>query len=302
MPYDTASGSISTGCGLGGGVVLDGQRRPFELDEYLGSAAAVATQSVYSSGGPPAANPIPVATDAFRMTTTFADLFDRAAEYDVTVDAVGAALAERRSVSQGDADTSTEGGSNASDTDDLPPVDRDPSPARVVADADVLAADLFVGGPAREALDALRPHAWTTLVASDPLLDDAEAVIAALANDGLAADWREAVEAWREPVAQSAGDHPALASAYRGGAMQVVSLDPALTGPQAAAGLRDRMPVSVREPLAFATVFSPARLYPEAVGGEYSAPDRDPRSMESVGNSEDQHPDEDRHPGEDQHR
>jgi len=120
MPYDTASGSISTGCGLGGGVVLDGQRRPFELDEYLGSAAAVATQSVYSSGGPPAANPIPVATDAFRMTTTFADLFDRAAEYDVTVDAVGAALAERRSVSQGDADTSTEGGSNASDTDDLP--------------------------------------------------------------------------------------------------------------------------------------------------------------------------------------
>lgn len=134
------------------------------------------------------------------------------------------------------------------------------------------------------------------MVASDPLLDDAEAVVASLADDGLAADWRGAVEAWREPVAQPAADHPALASAYRGGAMQVVSLDPSLTGPQAAAGLRNRMPVSVREPRAFATVFSPARLYPEAVGGEYPGPDRDPRSMEPVDIGTD------RHPGEDQHR
>jgi len=77
--------------------------------------------------------------------------------------------------------------------------------------------------------------------------------------------------------------------------MQVVSLDPSLTGPQAAAGLRNRMPVSVREPRAFATVFSPARLYPEAVG-EYPGPDRDPRSMEPVDIGTD------RHPGEDQHR
>jgi hypothetical protein len=152
------------------------------------------------------------------------------------------------------------------------------SPARVVADADVLAADLLVGGPARDALDVLREHSWTTLVASDALLDDAEAVVADLADPDLARDWRERLAAWREPVSHPAGDHPALASAYRGGAMQVISLDSALTGPRTAAELRDRLPVSVREPRAFATVFSPERLYPEVVGGEYSGPDRDPRA------------------------
>jgi hypothetical protein len=156
--------------------------------------------------------------------------------------------------------------------------DPEPSPARVVADADVLAADLLVGGSARDALDVLREHSWTTLVASDALLDDAEAVAAALADPDLARDWRERLAAWREPVSHPAGDHPALASAYRGGAMQVISLDPALTGPGTAAGLRDRLPVSVREPRAFATVFSPERLYPEVVGGEYPGPDREPRA------------------------
>ncbi|EMA65487.1 DUF7384 family protein [Halorubrum kocurii] len=231
------------------------------------------------------------------MTATFADLFDRAAEYDADAEAVSEALAERRSASAGDS-----GGIPESDaTDDLPPVDRDPSPARVVADTDVLAADLLGGGSARDALDALRSHAWTALVASDPLLDEAEAVIAALADDELAADWRGAVEAWREPVAHPAGDHPALASAYRGGAMQVVSLDPSLTGPGAAAGLRDRMAVSVREPRAFATVFSPARLYPEAVGGDYPGPDRDPRSMEPVASDADRHRGGDDRPDPDQH-
>ncbi len=153
----------------------------------------------------------------------------------------------------------------------------DPSPARVVADADVLAADLLVGGAARDALDTLRAHSWTTLVASDALLDDATAVVAELADRELAEDWRAKLAAWREPVDHPAGDHPALASAYRGGAMQVITLDSGLTGASAAAGLRDRMPVSVREPRAFATVFSPERLYPEVVGGEYPGPDRETR-------------------------
>jgi hypothetical protein len=71
--------------------------------------------------------------------------------------------------------------------------------------------------------------------------------------------------------------------------MQVVSLDPSLTGPGAAAGLRDRLPVSVREPRAFATVFDPAKLYPEAVGGTYPGPDRDPRTMDPVRDGGDQH-------------
>jgi len=62
---------------------------------------------------------------------------------------------------------------------------REPSPARVVADADVLAADLLCGpdSDARAAIDHLRRHSWVTLVASDHLLDDASAVIADLAND-----------------------------------------------------------------------------------------------------------------------
>lgn len=153
----------------------------------------------------------------------------------------------------------------------------EPSPARVVADADVLAADLLVGGAAREALDHLRGHSWTTLVASDPLLSDAEAVIAALADASLAADWRERVDAWREAVDHPAGDHPALASAYRGGAMHVLSFDERLTGAGTAVGLRDRFPVSVREPAAFAALFDAESLHADVVGGEYPGPDRDPR-------------------------
>ena len=152
-----------------------------------------------------------------------------------------------------------------------------PSPARVVADADVLAADLLVGGDARDALDALRRHSWTTLVASDALLADAEAVIASLADASLATDWRAKLESWRAAVDHPVGDHPALASAYHGGAMHVISFDETLTGPAAAAGLRGRLPVSVRDPRAFATVFDAERLYPEIEDGEYPGPDRDPR-------------------------
>ncbi|MEZ3162789.1 hypothetical protein ABNG03_02650 [Halorubrum sp. RMP-47] len=221
---------------------------------------------------------------------SFADLFERAAALDGDPDEtdVRRALDGVRSTADGDDDGPGRDGDSARDENAVAdPLD--PSPARVVAGADALAADLLVGGDAREALDALRSHAWTTLVASDPLLADAEAVIASLADPDLAADWRATAESWRESVAQPAGDHPALASAYRGGAMQVVSLDASLTGPRAAAGLRDRLPVSVREPRAFATVFDPAKLYPDAVGGEYPGPDRDPRTMASVRADGDQH-------------
>ena len=222
---------------------------------------------------------------------TFGDLFQRAVPYDVNEDAVRSALRDRRAESGGErergGDDEKSTAADSADASDPPdsadsadaPDPSEPSPARVVAVADVFAADLLVGGAARDGLDALRSHSWTTLVASDPLLDDAESVIASLADAELAADWRAAVEEWREPAVHPAGDHPALGSAYRGAAMQVVSLDPSLTGPGAAAGLRDRMPVSVREPRAFAVVFSPERLYPEVVDGEYPGPDRDPRSM-----------------------
>ena len=156
--------------------------------------------------------------------------------------------------------------------------DPEPSPARVVADADVLAADLLCDGPSRTALDHLREHSWTTLVASDALLGDAEAVIASLADERLASDWRERVADWREPVAHPADDHPALASAYRGGAMHVLSLDGRLTGVGAGVGLAGQFDVSVREPAAFASLFDAESLYGAVVGGEYDGPDRDPRA------------------------
>ena len=153
----------------------------------------------------------------------------------------------------------------------------DPNPARFVADADVLAADLLVGGPAREALDLARDHSWVTLVASDALLDDAQAVIEQCATPGLAADWREHAEQLREPVDQPEGDHPALASAYNGDAVHLLSFDERLGSAQAGASLRKHMDVSVREPRAFVTLFDPESLYEVVVGGEYPGPDQESR-------------------------
>ena len=151
------------------------------------------------------------------------------------------------------------------------------SPARVVADADVLAADLLVGGAARAALDHVRRHSWVTLVASDALLDDAQAVVAELSGDALATDWRERVEAEREPVDHPEGDHPALASAYRGEAAHVLSYDDDLRSAETGLALNAHMRVSVRTPDAFAALFDAASLYDLVEGGEYPGPDRDPR-------------------------
>ena len=153
----------------------------------------------------------------------------------------------------------------------------EPSPAAVVADADVLAADLLVGGDARRALDHLREHSWTSLIASDPLLDDAEAVIASLSESVLAADWRERIEAWRTPVDHPSGDQPALASAYRGGAMHVLTFDERLLRARTGVALRSRVEVSVRHPKAFAALFDAESLHREVVGDKYPGPDRDPR-------------------------
>lgn len=151
------------------------------------------------------------------------------------------------------------------------------SPARIVADADVLAADLLVGGDARAVLDVVRSHSWLSLVASDQLLDDAEAIIVELTDASLAADWRPRAEALRTPVEQPEGDHPGLASAYRGGAAHLVTFDENLTSAKAGAGINRRIPLSIRTPHAFAAVFDPEGLYPAVEDGSYPGPDRDPR-------------------------
>jgi predicted nucleic acid-binding protein len=158
---------------------------------------------------------------------------------------------------------------------DAPAVD--PAPTRVVADADVLAADLLVGDAARDALDRVREHSWMTLVASEHLLDDAEAVVCDLADAALARDWRARAASACERVEHPAADHPGLAVAARGGAMHLLTLDESLLSASAGVAIRGRVETSVRHPRAFATLFDAESLYREAVGGAYPGPDRDPR-------------------------
>jgi len=152
----------------------------------------------------------------------------------------------------------------------------DASPARVVADADVLAADLLCGGSAREALDHVRRHSWVTLVASEVLLDDAEAVIADLSDDRLAADWRERIEREAELVEQPDDDHPGLAAAYRGAAAHLLSYNDDLRSAKTGLSLQPHVQLSVRPPDAFAALFDPESLYATVEDGAYPGPDRDP--------------------------
>ena len=154
----------------------------------------------------------------------------------------------------------------------------DDGPMRVVADADVLAADVLAGGEARRAMDHVRAHSWVELVASERLLADAEAVIGTLADAELAADWREKIGELATVVDHPEGDHPALAAAYRGDARHVLSFDEGFRSAAAGAAIRARVETSVKHPGGFATLFDPERLYPAIVGGDYPGPDRDPRA------------------------
>ncbi|MFB6354292.1 MAG: hypothetical protein ABEJ92_09420, partial [Halobacteriales archaeon] len=80
-----------------------------------------------------------------------------------------------------------------------------------------------------------------------------------------------------EGVEHPPGDHPALASAYRGDARHVLSLDDVLRGAEAAVAVRTRVETSVKHPAAFVRLFDPESMYEVLVGGEYPGPDRDPR-------------------------
>lgn len=154
----------------------------------------------------------------------------------------------------------------------------EPDPARVVADVDVLAADLLVGGAAREALDHVRRHSWIDLVASDYLLDRTERVVATLADAELAVDHRERLAADRIAVDHPEEDHPALASAYQGTAAHLLSYDDRLRSAKAGLTLQPRVSVSVRPPDAFASLFDPEAIYELVEDGAYPGPDRDPRA------------------------
>lgn len=177
----------------------------------------------------------------------------------------------------------TEGGRRADDggSDEDHPEDGfedHPNPTRVVADSGVLAADLLLGGAAREAIDHVRSHSWMGLVASDPLLDATEDLVTALADDDLAVAHRERLEADRVEVTHPENDHPALASAYRGNAAHLLTENEELSSPGAGVALQPHMRVSVRPPDAFARLFDPEALYEAEHGDEYPGPDRDPRT------------------------
>jgi predicted nucleic acid-binding protein len=174
-------------------------------------------------------------------------------------------------------DTSGTDGSRVERAETDAPETDAPDPTRVVADADVLAADLLVGGVARDALDHVREHSWVDLVASDPLLDDCEAVVASCADPELAAAHREKLDDVRVRVDHPEGDHPAVASAYHGDAAHLLSFDEDLGSAQAGAALRAHVDTSVKHPDAFARLFAPERLWPEVGDGAYPGPDRDPR-------------------------
>jgi predicted nucleic acid-binding protein len=151
--------------------------------------------------------------------------------------------------------------------------DGEANPARVVADADVLAADLLVDGPAREALSQIRRHSWVELLASDALLADAAAVITTLTTDSLAEDWRALAETERVAVSHPPGDHPGLASAYRGGAAHLLTFDSDLATARTNLSVQPYAALSIRPPDAFARLFDPASLYESLHDDPYPGPD-----------------------------
>ena len=153
----------------------------------------------------------------------------------------------------------------------------EPEPTRIVADADVLAADLLVGGPARDTMDVVRSHSWLELVATEPLLEATRDAIESLADRALADEWRAAIDDLAAVVEQPPDDRPALAAAYRGDASQIVTFDERLRSAEAGAALRGLFEVSVRSPEAFLAVVDPAALYELAFEGSYPGPDRGPR-------------------------
>lgn len=198
---------------------------------------------------------------------SWAQLFERVPD-GVTIAEIQTVLAGYRS------ETRSDDGATDESTESEP---LEATPLGVVADADVLAADCCVDGPSRAVLDELYEHSWMTLIASDRLLADAESVIKTVATPSVATAWHERITEWRQPIEHPSTDHPALGSAYRGGAMHLLSLDDELTSSAAGATLNAHVSVSIRRPEAFQLLFDPESLYAVAHDDQYPGPDRRPR-------------------------
>jgi hypothetical protein len=196
------------------------------------------------------------------MTVTWATLFDRAGAFDV---------------SQSDIETAVSSVAPPEQSASVPDDQGERAPEAVVADTDVLVADLFLNGHSRTALDHVRGHSWVDLVASEPLLATARAVVADLGTADLADDWYE--RAWRmcHIVEHPAEDTPALASAYRSGAHHLLTVDGTMAATETNLGVQPHMDLSIRPPDAFARLFDPEGVYEHLFESAYPGPDCDPR-------------------------
>lgn len=202
---------------------------------------------------------------------SWAALFDRASGFDITEEAIQAQESDDWEPSDPPDSLGERDYSEVEERDDTQTVG-------VVADASVLAADLLVDGPARDALDHVRRHAWVGLVASDELLLQAHDIIAELTTADLADDWLDRIATERIRVEHPSEDTPALASAYRGDARHLLTENEALTGANANLSLQAHASLSIRKPDAFALLFDPESLYEGLFGEPYLGPDRDPRA------------------------
>lgn len=210
------------------------------------------------------------------MSVTWGELFERAKEFETGHEEIERQIEasdrvetdEQSGASDRDVTGERSGASDRNDTGES---------ERLVANVDVLVADLLVGGASREALDHSRRHTWLELVASEPLLSQAREVIAGITTEKLAEDWFHRIREERVSVSHPAGDHPALASAYRGDARHLLTFDGSLTRAETNLALQSHVDLSIRPPDAFARLFDPDGVYEHRFEEPYPGPDRDPR-------------------------
>ena len=126
---------------------------------------------------------------------------------------------------------------------------------RVVVDSGVLAGAVKKEKSAKIVMEIIRRSPWIVIIASIPLLDEAQKVIETELGGELAKKWREDIESMCEIVDHLEGDHPALASAYVGNAQHIISGDEMLTNAKAGVAIRTKIETSVKRPDAFVKLF-----------------------------------------------
>ena len=126
---------------------------------------------------------------------------------------------------------------------------------RVVVDSEVLAEDAKGEKSAKVAMEIIRECQWIVLVASIPLLDEAQKMVEMELGMELAKKWRVSTESVCEIVDHPKRDHPALASAYMGNAQHIISRDQRLTSVKAGVAIRAKVETSVKKPEAFVNLF-----------------------------------------------